>query len=274
LSPSFDRRMFLRRAATVLPLMHAAPPLFAIADSHDMSLEDPPSPTRPSARFARLRLLAQPMEAMEHFYRETLNLPVSRAKDSLHVTAGETAIEFAPAQGDSKPYYHFAFNIPHNKLESAIKWMDGRAPLVPRNDGGGVIFHFQHWDAHAIYFLDPAGNIVEFIARHTLKNDVAGDFSEHDILCASEIGVVSPDVVSAADQLCHAVKLQRYHGGSADFTAVGDEHGLFIVVKTGRKWFSSDRAAEVFEAEAFVREKQSRLTLDASAITVEGAKWR
>ncbi len=121
-----------------------------------------------------------------------------------------------------------------------------------------------------MYFLDPAGNILEFIARHTLKNDAPGDFTAKDILCASEIGIVSPDVVATADQLCDAAKIGRYHGGSEDFTAVGDEHGLFIVVKTGRKWFSSDRAAEVFAGEVTVRgaNPPERLRLPSSAFAV------
>jgi catechol-2,3-dioxygenase len=258
----FNRRSFLSRAAAMLPLLHAAP-LFAMRPDA--------SPESSVDRFARLRLkTGAPMDDLARFYGDTLRLPVERKDNAMIVTAGGTLIEFAPAEGTAKPYYHFAFNIPHNKLDAAVKWMDGRAALVKRNDGDGVIFHFPNWDAHAIYFLDPAGNILEFIARHTLKNDAPGDFSETDVLCASEIGVVAPDVVSAADQLCGAVKLERYRGGDENFTAVGDEHGLFIVVKTRRKWFSSDRAAEVFEAEAVVRaeEELDSLRLVASQFKV------
>ena len=126
-----------------------------------------------------------------------------------------------------------------------------------------------------VYFLDPAGNILEFIARHTLKNEAPADraFSEHDILCASEIGIVAPDVVETADQLCEAVKIERYHGGDENFTAAGDEHGLFIVVKTGRRWFSSDRAAAVFAGEVTVRGEhptaRTRLPTSEFAVVAE-----
>jgi hypothetical protein len=38
-------------------------------------------------------------------------------------------------------------------------------------------------------FLRPAGNIVEFIARHNLVSDSDGDFKSADILNISEIGL-------------------------------------------------------------------------------------
>jgi len=243
---AFDRRSFLCRAAALVPIMHARP-LFA------MTMDDTPTPGPGPARFARLGLrTAIDLEKMAVFYQQTMDLPAEIRDGSLRVNAGETSIEFTPAAGDAKPYYHFAFNIPHNKLDTAMKWLEPRCALVKLGNGGYVA-HFESWNAHAVYFLDPAGNILEFIARHTLKNDAPGDFSPKDILCASEIGVVAPDVVKASDQLCAGANLKRYRPGDENFTAVGDEHGLFIVVRAGRRWFSSDRAAEVFEADAMVR---------------------
>ncbi len=246
---AFDRRSFIHRAVAVIPAMHAGPLLA-------MTTQDSFAPNAATSRFARLRLqTAKPLRDMAAFYRDVLRLPVEHSENSLTVTAGESAIEFTSVphrEGATSPYYHFAFNIPQNQLEAAKAWLEPRCPLV-RLDEGEVIAHFESWNAHAIYFLDPAGNILEFIARHTLANDAAGEFSEKNILCASEIGIVAPDVVKAADQLWEAVKLERYRGGSEQFTAVGNEHGLFIIVKTGRRWFSSDRAAEVFPAGSEIR---------------------
>jgi catechol-2,3-dioxygenase len=252
-----DRREFLVRAAAVIPLMHLG----------GMS-PAPPAPPHPGssartahmqrARFARLRLRCADTEELLRFYRDTLELTVERAaNDAIEVRFGETVIEFTKSDDGSQPYYHFALNIPHNTLDTAVIWMRHRCPLVQRADGS-VIFHFESWNAHAIYFIDPAGNIVEFIARHTLSSDprYVGTptwFDSSHMLCASEIGVVAPDVASAAAKLKTGLDLPTYHGSSEEFHAVGDEHGLFIVVKTGRRWFSSDRAAEVFPAEAVVR---------------------
>jgi hypothetical protein len=249
MSNPVDRRRFLHHVASALPLLHAAP-LIA------MAMDDKPEVKAAPARFAALQLrTAVDLEQMAAFYRDTLRLPSKMNDAGLRVTAGETTIDFSKIDarpGATDPYYHFAFNIPHNQLEAAKTWLEPRCPLVKRADGG-VIFHFEGWNAHAFYFLDPAGNILEFIARHTLENERDDAFSESNILCASEIGVVAPDVVKTADQICEAVKLERYHGGSEQFTAVGDEQGLFIVVRTGRAWFSSNRKAEVFDAEAVLR---------------------
>jgi catechol-2,3-dioxygenase len=197
---------------------------------------------------------------MARFYRETLGWPVAlsdagpnASKDSrVVVTAGRTTIEFSPAKENSQPFYHFAFNIPHNKLDAAVKWMKSRAALVKR-DNGEVVFHFPNWNAHAIYFLDPSGNIVEFIARHTLKNDAPGDFGVEDILYASEIGLVTADVRGTSKALINDVSVREYQTVSDSFAPIGDEHGLFIVVKQGRPWFASNSVAKVFPAEVVVR---------------------
>ena len=267
MNPRTDRRSFLRRAAALIPALHAAHLLA-------MTKDDPPQPSVSGARFARLGLRsAVDLETMAAFYREVLRLAVDVKGQALIVTAGETIIEFAknePREGATNPYYHFAFNIPHNQLDSARAWLEPRCSLLKLGNGE-FIANFQNWNAHAFYFLDPAGNILEFIARHTLKNEREGDFSEKNILCASEIGVVAPDVVKAADTVCESAKLERYRGGSDQFTAVGDENGLFIVVKTGRAWFSSTRKAEVFEAHAEVRGAIEPLRLDDCAFVASRA---
>src|SRR5262245_33083059 len=130
MSSAYDRRSFLRRAAALVPIMHAGP-LFA------MTLDDKSSPAAGPARFARLRLrTAIDLDTMAACYRQTLDLPAEIRDGSLRVTAGETSIAFTPAAGDVKPYYHFAFNVPHNKLDAAMKWLEPRCPLVKLGNGG------------------------------------------------------------------------------------------------------------------------------------------
>jgi catechol-2,3-dioxygenase len=248
---SLDRRRFLERAAVLLPAMHIGG--FAASAAHGMTNDQAPATSPQPARIARLRLSSHAVPKMASFYRDTLGLPVAPIEgDRISVTCGETVIEFAPAPDGTQPFYHFAFNIPHNKLDKAIEWMKPRHPLFVRDDGD-VVFHFERWDAHAVYFIDPSGNIVEFIARHTLKNDAPGSFDVGDILCASEIGVVTPDVDATADQLRRDLGLNNYKLASEAFCPVGDEHGLFIVFKVGRIWLASKHGTKVFPAHAHVR---------------------
>ena len=273
---SCDRRGFLLRAAALIPLMHQGgnchgqtPPASLQPRPQSMEAITPRSPNGPApgeSRFARLRLRSSRIDELAAFYRQNLELSVEHTAGGVNgggieIACGQSIIEFSPAAEGAHPYYHFAFNIPHNTLDTAVIWMQNRCPLVRRADDS-VIFHFESWNAHAIYFIDPAGNIVEFIARHTLSS-VPGYvatptwFDASHMLCVSEIGVVTPDVAAAAAQLRLGLGLETYHGRSPEFHAVGDELGLFIVVKTGRRWFSSDRAAEVFPAEAVVRNSEA-----------------
>lgn len=263
-----DRRAFVERAVAILPLLHASGLVAAAGDEPTTTAGI--SETQ-SNRFARLCLRTHRLADLASFYGTTLGLPIHRpADDRVEITCGRTVIEFTQTADSTQPYYHFAFNIPQNKLDQAIAWMKPRCPLVKRSGGDEVVFHFENWNAHAIYFIDPAGNIGEFIARHTLKNDAPGDFGIGDILCASEIGVVSPDVRATVAQIENGVGVETYKSASDEFAAVGDEQGLFIVVKTGRAWFSSDRKAEVFPAEAMVRGTKLRngLRIDHSSFAV------
>ena len=86
----------------------------------------------------------------------------------------------------------------------------------------------------SIFFLDPAGNVVEYIARHDLKNGDNGPFSWADILYASEIALVVDDVAATAGTLKDVAAVSQYRGGNEQFMAMGDEWGLLLVMKRGR----------------------------------------
>ena len=80
----------------------------------------------------------------------------------------------------------------------------------------------------------PAGNVVEYIARHDLKNGDSGPFGWADILYASEIGLIVDDVAATAAKVTDVAAVTQYKGGSDQFMAMGDEYGLLLVMKRGR----------------------------------------
>jgi catechol-2,3-dioxygenase len=210
------------------------------ADGESETFEEPAPKEAPivegSGRgFRSIRLQAIELEKTANFYGSTLGLPVKRDGKNVVVTAGSTHIVFEPAK--QKSVYHFAFNIPENKIETALEWTKRRTQVV---NMGREIFHFESWNAHAIYFFDPAGNIVEFIARHTLPNASKGAFSVKEVLYASELGMVVDDVPKAVADIDKNLGMKPYRGASGEFAAVGDEHALLIVVKKGRLWFGTD----------------------------------
>jgi catechol-2,3-dioxygenase len=235
-----DRRQFLNWAAV-------AGAFFAAHGCRDAGEPKTQAPAdedgRDDPRIRRLELASSaPLADMKEFYHRLLGLRVADENpERLTIDAGRTRIAFVKATaGDQKPFYHFAFNIPENKILAAYHWQKRRTPLLPiprtlRDPNfPDEVVDYRHWNAHSIFFFDPAGNVVEYIARHDLKNAAQGEFGSADILYASEIAFVVDDVAATAARLKEVAGVESYKGGSDQFAAVGDEHGLLLVMKRGR----------------------------------------
>jgi catechol-2,3-dioxygenase len=258
-----DRRQFLAwtAASAAFFAVHGSP---ATGDPEPAS--SPGERKGAGPRILSLELLtAAPLAAMKDFYHRSLGLHVvEETPDRLTIGAGGTRLTFVhTGPGGEKPFYHFAFNIPENKLLAARVWQKERTPLLPippslRAPGyPDDVVDFSHWNAHSIFFLDPGGNVAEYIARHDLKNAAPGPFGSEDILYASEIGLIVDDVPATAAKLREVVGVSQYRGGSEQFTAMGDEHGLLLVMKRGRvldfNRSSREKAARVFRTAVRVR---------------------
>jgi hypothetical protein len=238
-----DRRHFLGSAA-------ATAAFFAMHDLAPLGAQASPAAQEPDALTGRPRLLSlelhsgAPFDAMKTFYGKTLDLGIAADRDDrFSVLAGDTRITFIKSNESVEgrpPFYHFAFNIPENKILKALEWQKARTPMlaIPEmNRAAGFppeVVDYRHWNAHSIFFLDPAGNVVEYIARHDLTNGDAHPFGFTDILCASEIGLIVDDVAATAAALKDMTALSPYKGGDDRFTAMGDEYGLLLVMKRGR----------------------------------------
>ena len=59
----------------------------------------------------------------------------------------------------------------------------------------------------------------------------------------SEVGLPVADVGAAVDFLETELDLPHFSGDRSSFSAVGDDHGLFILVPVGRDWLFTDRPA-------------------------------
>lgn len=185
-----------------------------------------------------LQLLSDDLEGTAFFYHGLLGLPVlHQSGEELRLAAGETVVTFYPSQ-DQKPQYHFAFNIPCNKIEDAFEWMKGKAPILDV-EPGEPIADFKNWNARAFYFLDNNENIVEFIARHDLRNASDAPFSGTAMVSVSEIGIVGDEVASLCQDIIEQYGVGYFSRQPAlpTFAALGDDHGLFIVVPHSRDWY-------------------------------------
>jgi len=204
------------------------------------------SPTvarQPLIRSMRLRTSA-PLDLMRDFYGSTLGLRTSPVdKGAFTLFTRGTEVSFAGASsGSKKIHYHFAFNIPQNQIRQALDWAKSRVALIPAwgNLGDAAypkeIIHFRHWNAKSIFFFDPAYNLVEFIARHELKNDESGKFSSTSLLCASEIGLPTNSPEATAKTLHKDLGLLGYPSGTPPQFAMGDANGLLLCLLDSQVW--------------------------------------
>lgn len=199
--------------------------------------------------FSLLTLYTDRLLAQKEFYSKTLSFPlVQTDQTSFSVQIGKTRLQFK-ASNQAEPT-HFAINIPSHGMLAAQSWLKMRVPILPFQ--GKEVVDFSNWNAEAIYFHDPAGNIVEFIARRNLAIASAPTFKSNQCTCISEVGIGTNNIEQIYQQLQSTLKLPIYDGSFDRFCAIGHEDGLFIVVNyKKKKWFPSDEPiyATAFEAE-------------------------
>jgi hypothetical protein len=203
-------------------------------------------------KLSKLILQTAQHEGLKKFYTKILELPVKEIDDNCFVIhTHDSELIFTKAVPGINPVYHFAFNIPYNKLDEALHWLQNRVSLLWLDDYKSYIANFTNWHARSIYFLDFAGNIVEFIARFDLNDVVDEPFSSAHIRNVSEIGLVFP-----ANSFDNDIKLlmEQYKLSYFDkqpplpqFRAIGDDEGLFVIVPENKVWFSTkDTTAGIF----------------------------
>lgn len=246
------RRDFLRWAGEFIVAMHL--PAMGCARRQFTTPEDKAAKPEVAARFSHLRLQTHCLEELRAFYSKTIGLPIiAGTARSITFRAGASAIEFVQVDDGSKPFYHFAFNIPENKFSLGKEWLKARCPLLRFPDGTDEIF-FENWNAHATYFHDPGHNIVEFIARHTLANGASGPFGLDDILCDSEIGLVARDQEATSKAITRAFGINKYKNS---FFATGDEYGLFIIPTVNRLWIPEEKQpATIFPTQVTIHSSE------------------
>lgn len=184
---------------------------------------------------ARLELLSADLQKQKDFYAHVLELPVRQDSLILEVKAGKTVLLFTESS-EFDGAYHFAFNIPENQFDSAKQWIENRVPLL-RDENGKDEFHSENWNSSSVYFKDAAGNVLEFIARHNLKNAVNAEFDSRQILNISEIGLPTEDVKGLAREICKRLDVSVFRQEpNESFTPVGDDDGLLIIPVKDRIW--------------------------------------
>ncbi|WP_153800824.1 VOC family protein [Foetidibacter luteolus] len=201
-------------------------------------------------RFQKITLQTSRLTELHEFYSNVLGLYIHYRDDrSFELLTGASTLRFEVTD-TGHPFYHFAWNIPENRYLQAADWLKQKnITLLTEPGTSNEILDFTDWNAHAMYFYDPAGNLVELIARHNLGNTSAEDFNPGSFLEISETGVVAKDYATTYSYITQTLQIPFWKGNHENFNALGDEHGLFITVPEERVWFMSDKKAQHFPLE-------------------------
>lgn len=183
-----------------------------------------------------LEIYTSKLQAQTKFYSRVLELDIiEKSELSISFKIGNSILKLTYREKITP--YHYAINIPANQEKEALNWLKKRVTIL--KDENEEIQYFDFWNAHAIYFYDAEKNIVELIARKSLKNNSKKKFNNNSLLEISEIGLPTSDIEQEYKILNEATDIQIYSGSFQGFCAIGDEHGLFIVInkQVKKDWY-------------------------------------
>ena len=192
-----------------------------------------------------IEILTSNLEETEYFYTKVLELrAIDKTRDMVSLRAGKSIFSFIHSD-KLNPRYHFAFNIPNNKLEEALIWISKRAELI-KNEEGAFITNFDSWNAKSLYFYDNNGNVLEFITRFDLNEISDKPFTSESISSISEIGIVTDKPLVFAEKMINEHQLKYFAKGPKreDFAVLGDDNGLIIISSPNRDWYPTHHRAE------------------------------
>ena len=198
----------------------------------------------------KLSLQTAYLKTLQEFYSSVLELPVEQIDEKeIKIKIGDSDLTFTETT-NGEPFYHYAINIPANKIEEAKDWLSSKVRLLWMDDYKNDIADFVNWHAKSVYFYDPAGNIVELIARFDLDNKTGETFSSHQLLSVNEVGLVFTDEnfekEVASLQNSYSLSYFDKQPPLPKFRAMGDDHGLFVIVPEHRNWYPTDKPSGIF----------------------------
>lgn len=191
--------------------------------------------------FKKVILYTNQLEDMKGFYEYQLGFRiVEEDESSFTLSIGESQLVFR--ESERAAVYHYALNIPGNQFTLAKWWASERVTLN-RQEGMDEVF-YANFDADAFYFQDPAGNVVEFIARRSV--DRMGNFTVDSLLNISEVSITTPYVEEVGEQIDKMDIPVRGNKGidAKSLNFLGSGHAYIILVAPKRTWYFSKQKSE------------------------------
>ncbi|MGM7703250.1 hypothetical protein ACSVDE_16070 [Pseudalkalibacillus sp. Hm43] len=114
-------------------------------------------------------------------------------------------------------------------------------------EGSDDEVYFKFLDAHSFYFHDPAGNVVEIIARNAYSTENES-FTIDDLITISEMNLTVDDVFSEGEKLLsHGFDFLGEGPLDADtLNFIGEQEAYFLLGPQGRTWFFSHHVSDIF----------------------------
>lgn len=210
-------------------------------------------------QISEVHLLTNSLSETELFYEKKLGLKVLVKSDELlSFQIGTSKLYFHLSDTILKPIYHFAFDIPENKLLEALEWIRNRTEVIPFETH--EIIDFFNWNAKSFYFFDANGNILECIVRYDLKQTSDENFNSKSFLKISEIGFVVKDVLGFCDTINRKYETDYFtmQPKRENFSVLGDSYGLFIVSGENRNWFPTLQKVQSFWTKVVFQNKEKQ----------------
>ncbi|MWW26717.1 VOC family protein [Algibacter lectus] len=185
-------------------------------------------------KIEEITLFTNQIEKQKLFYQEVVDFDlVFDSEEKITFKTGKSLLSFEYKETVNSA--HFAFNIPSNKIDEALLWLQKRVAILP--DGENLISNFESWNAKAIYFYDADKNIVEFIARKDLNQNSVEQFTAKEIISISEIAMVTTNLSPLYEAISRIKPISIFDGNINRFCAIGNHDGLFILIdKTVKTW--------------------------------------
>ncbi|KAA0957249.1 serine hydrolase [Planococcus sp. ANT_H30] len=191
--------------------------------------------------FKKVTLYTNQLVDMKGFYEYQLGFRIVEENEtSFTLSIGESQLVFQ--ESERPAIYHFALNIPGNQYTLAKHWASERVTLN-RQEGMDEVF-YANFDADAFYFQDPAGNVVEFIARRSV--DRMGNFTVDSLLDISEVSMTTPYVEEVGELIEQMDIPVRGNKGidAKSLNFLGSGHAFIILVAPKRTWYFSKQKSE------------------------------
>lgn len=190
------------------------------------------------------------------FYTEFLGLPyLERNQERTVIAFSDQRFILQHDQENKGYYYHLAFNIMKNSF-TYLKDKLARRIGLATEDGKDEV-DYPLFNAKSFYFIDPAGNIMEFITRDKeICNPETKEINQL-IYGIGEVGFPAKDAIALVEKLKqHTAEAYNESNEVINFVGNIDYGEMFIIVTEGRRWVFSTKLAKRFplrvESEQFI----------------------